>query len=143
LGEPSPEGLRGRVHELDLLGPADHGVGHRLLLGAASDLLDDVGEALQVRDVDGGQHVDAGVEDLVDILPALRVPRTGRVGVGQLVDDDDLRVPGEHRVDVELGQRHAAVGDLPARQHLQPVELFGGAPPAVRFDQPDDDVRTT
>ena len=49
--------------------------------------------------------------------------------------------PGEHRVDVELGQRGATVVEGPARQHLEPVEQRGGARPAVGLDQPDDDVR--
>ena len=138
--QPAAQRLGGHVDQLDLVGAADHGVGHRLLLGDAGDLLDDVVEALQVLDVDRGQHVDAGGEDLVDVLPALLVPRAGRVGVRQLVDDDDLGMPGEHRVDVELGQRHAAVGDLPARQDLQALQLLSGAPPAVGLDQPDDDV---
>jgi hypothetical protein len=32
------------------------------------------------------------------------------------------------------------VGHLGAGEDLQPVELLEGAPPAVRLDQPDDDV---
>ena len=46
--------------------------------------------------------VDAGVEDLVDVLPALLVARAGDVRVRELVDQGDLRLPGEDRVDVHL-----------------------------------------
>ena len=45
-----------------------------------------------------------GGEDVLDVLPALLVARAGRVGVRQLVHDDHVGMPGEHRVDVELGQ---------------------------------------
>jgi len=38
------------------------------------DLLDDVGDGLQVLDVDRGDHVNAGVQQLGHVLPALLVP---------------------------------------------------------------------
>ena len=138
--EAPPQRLRGHVHELDLVGAADDGVGHGFLLGDAGDLLDDVVEALQVLDVDGGQHMDAGVEDLVDVLPALGVLRAGHVGVCQLVDHHDLRPADQDRLDVELGQRDPAVGDLLPGQDLEALELLSGARPAVRLHQPNDDV---
>jgi hypothetical protein len=39
-------------------------------------------------DVERGPDVDARIEKLLDILPPLRVPTIGRIGVGELVDDD-------------------------------------------------------
>ena len=100
--EPAPQRLGGDVDQLDLFGAADDLVGHGLLLPHAGDPLDDVVERLQVLDVHGGDHVDARVEQLLDVLPALRVPRAGRVGVGELVDERDLGLAGEHRVEVHL-----------------------------------------
>ena len=39
-------------------------------------------------------HVDPGVEQLLDVLPALLVARAGHVGVGELVDERDARACG-------------------------------------------------
>ena len=41
-------------------------------------------------------------EQLVDVLPALRVARARRVGVRQLVDEDQRRLARERRVEIEL-----------------------------------------
>ena len=68
-------------------------------------LLGDVVEGLQVLDVHGGDDVDARVQQLGDVLPALRVPGPGGVGVRELVDHRDLRGAGEDRVQVHLRQR--------------------------------------
>ena len=46
----------------------------------------------------------------------------------------------QHGVDVHLGERGAAVGDLAARHDLETVEHLGGVLAAVRLDEPDDDV---
>ncbi len=83
--------LRRHVDELDLVGAADERVGHRLELADPGDPLDDVVHRLEVLDVDGRDHVDAGVEDRVDVLPPLLVRRAGHVRVRQLVDEDHLR----------------------------------------------------
>jgi hypothetical protein len=41
-------------------------------------------------DVDGSEHIDAGIEQLLDVLPALLVARwriaAADVGVGELID---------------------------------------------------------
>ena len=93
------------VDQLDLVGGADHRVGDGLALDDAGDPLDDVVDRLEVLDVDGGDDVDAGVEQLLDVLPALLVPGARDVGVGQLVDQRDLGLPGEDGVDVHLLER--------------------------------------
>ena len=66
-------------------------------------LRDDVVEALEVLHVDGGDHRDAGVEQFFDVHP-FRVHARG-VGVGQFVDEDDLRPPGQYGRYVEFGKR--------------------------------------
>ncbi len=115
------EQLLGRqVDQLDLVGVLEERVGHGLAHGDAGDLLDDVVEALEVLDVERGVDVDAGVEQLLDVLPALGVARAGGVGVGQLVDQEHRRLAGEGGVEVELAQRDAAVLDAARRQDLQP-----------------------
>ena len=102
VGHPPAQRLGRHVDQLDLVGGADDLVGDRLPLLDAGDALDDVVERLEVLDVDGGDDVDAGVEQLLDVLPALLVARAGDVGVGQLVDEDDLRAAGQDGVEVHL-----------------------------------------
>ena len=93
------------VDELDLVGRPHDVVGDRLALADAGDALDDVVDRLEVLDVDRRDHVDAGVEQLLDVLPALLVAAAGHVGVRQLVDERDLGPAGEHGVDVHLLER--------------------------------------
>ena len=49
--------------------------------------------------------VDAGVEQLLDVLPALGVARAGHVRVRELVDEDQPRLARERGVEIELLQR--------------------------------------
>ena len=72
---PAPQRLGRHVDQLDLVGAAHDLVRDRLALRDAGDPLDDVVERLEVLDVDGGDDVDAGVEELLDVLPALLVAR--------------------------------------------------------------------
>ena len=83
--------LGGEVDEHDLVGAAEHRVGDRLAHAHAAELGDLVVERLEVLDVDGGEHVDAGVEQVLDVLVALVVLEARRVGVRQLVDEAQLR----------------------------------------------------
>src|SRR6478736_4090440 len=48
--------------------------------------------------------------------------------------------PGQHRVEVHLGEGRAAVGHLAARHHLEPLELGRGLGTVVGLDVADDDV---
>ncbi len=67
-------------------------------------------------------HGNARLEELLDILPALGMPRPRlaleRIAVRELVDEQDPRLASKRRVEVEVAQRRAAVSDLPVRQPL-------------------------
>ena len=76
----------------------------------------------------------------LDVLPALLVLRSGHVGVRELVDQRDLRLAGEHRVDVHLLEERAPVLKALPRDDLEPVDQRGGLRPAVRLGERDDDV---
>ncbi len=76
------------------------------------------------------------LEQLVDVLPALLVAAAGHVRVGQLVDQRDIRPPGQHGVQVHLGEGGAAVLDRAPRHHLQVADHLRGVLPAVRLDEP-------
>ncbi len=140
MGHPPAQRLRRHVDQFHLICLADDLVGHRLPLRHPGDRLDHVVERLHVLDVDVGDDVDARVEELLDILPALRVTAAGDVGVREFVDDRDRGPAREHGVDVHLGERRATVGDLLARDDLQPVEQRGRPGTAMGLDEADDHV---
>ena len=142
VAAPEPVAERGRrqIDELELVGAAHDVVGDRLALLDACDFLDDVVQRLQVLDVQRRDDRDAGVEQLLDVLPALLVPRARRIRVRELVDEGDLGLPREDRVDVHLLERRPAVLDRLARDDLEVADLRRGLRPAVRLDVADDDV---
>ena len=129
-----------QVDELDLVRLVEHPVGHRLPDVDAGDLADDVIQALEVLDVHRRQDVDPGVEQLVDVLPALRVARARHVGVRELVDDDERGLARERGVEVELLQLDAAIRHAPAREDLEPFEQGCGLLATVGLDQADHHV---
>jgi hypothetical protein len=138
---PPAQRLRRHVDELDLLRRAHHGVRHRLLLADAGDRLDDVVERLEVLDVDRADHVDAGFEQRLDVLPALLVLAARHVGVCQLVDESDLRAPGQDGRQVQFGEVGVAVADRATRDHLQAGELVLRVRAGVRLRIRHDHVR--
>ena len=91
-----------QIDDAHLVRLVEHRVGHRLAHDDAGDLRDDVVQALEVLDVERREDVDARVEQLLDVLPALQVPRARGVRVRELVDEDELRLPRERGVEVEL-----------------------------------------
>ena len=131
-----------QIDQLDLVGPLEDRVRDRLAHDDAGHLGDDVVEALHVLDVHGRVDVEAGVEQLDHVLPALGVTAAGRVGVGQLVDEDQRRLAGQRAVEVELLQRGAAVLDGTARKDLEPAQQRLGLGPAVQLDVADHEVDT-
>src|SRR5664279_4700830 len=137
---PPAQRLRGHVDQFDLLGRPHHFVGHGLDLLDAGDRGDHVVERFQVLDVHRGDHFDAGVQQLLHVLPPFFVHRAGGVGVREFVDQGDLRVPGQHGVGVHLGQLHPPVEEYPAGDDGQVTDLVGGELPAVGLVQPDHHV---
>ena len=132
---PAAQRLRGDVDQFDLVRGPDHGVRHGLPLRHAGDLLDHVVEGFQVLDVDVGDDFDARGQQLLDVLPALGVPRSRHVGMRELVDQRDLGPAGQHGVEVHLLERPAPVGDRGPRDDLQAVQQRGGVRAAVRLHE--------
>ena len=140
MGEAAAQGLGGHVDEFDLVGAADDVVGDGLALFDAGDRFDDVVEGFQVLDVDGGDDVDTGLEEGVDVLPALVVAGAGHVGVGDLVDQHLFGPARQDGVEVHLGERLAAVVDPAAGNELEPLGHLLGQDPAMAFDQAHHDI---
>ncbi len=90
---------------------AEDAIGEPLLDADVGGPLDLVVETLEVLDVDRGDDVDPGVEQILDVLVALGVAAAGGVGVGQLVDQADGRPAGQDGVEVHLAEGDAAILD--------------------------------
>ena len=127
----------GHVHQDQLIGIVQHGVGHRLVDADAGDGAHRAVEAFQVLHIERGPDVHAGAQQFLHILPALGVARARRVAVGQLVQQQHLRPGLEGRVDIKLPQHLAAVRHLPQRQLWQAFKQFPGFAPAMGLHQPD------
>ena len=138
--EALDQDVRRYVHQLDLVGTLDDRVRNRLPDLHARDRRHDVVEALDVLNVDRGIDVDAGGEQLLDVLPPLGVARAGDVRVGQLVDQQEGGAARQGAVEVELLEDGTAILDRPSRQHLQALEQPRGLRAAVGLDEADDDV---
>ena len=141
VGHAPPERERRHVDQLHLVRRSHHLVRDRLALLRAGDPLDDVVQRLQVLDVHGGDDVDPGPEQLLDVLPALLVPRARDVRVRQLVDQRDLGRSDQDRVDVHLLEARAPVLDRPPGDDLQAAQALARLGTAVRLDEPDHHVR--
>ena len=86
LGDPLAQGVGQQVGQDHLVGLVQQPVGEGLADPDPGELEDLVVEALQVLDVHGGEHVDAGVQQLLDVLQRLGLRPPGWLGMGQLVD---------------------------------------------------------
>ena len=138
--QPLDQVVRRDVDQLDSIRAIEDGVRHRLADADARDLRDDVVQALEVLDVDGGVDVDAVLQQFLDIEIALGVPAARRVGVRKLVDKGDLRAPGNDGVEVHLLQLPAFVFNPLPRHGLQARKQRLRLLPAMRLDDADDDI---
>ncbi len=124
----------------DLIRHRDHVVGKTLLDSHARGALDDVMEALQVLDVQGGDDVDACTKDFLDVLITLCIAAAGGIRMGQFIHQRNGGPPLEHRIQVHLLQDDATVLDSSARHLFQIADLGNGLRSAVRFDEADHHV---
>ena len=96
--------VRGQVNQHHVVSGVKKGIRHGLPHLDPGDAAHHIVQALQMLYVEGGKDVNARLQQLVDILPALRMAGAGSVGVGQLVHQDQRRTPGQRPVEVELCQ---------------------------------------
>ena len=107
--QPPQQLLGSGVHQLDLVGFVQNLVRHGLAHMDAGDLGDHVIEAFDVLDIHGGEDVDARCQNLLDIEIALGVAAAFRVGVGQLIHQNQSGMPLQNSVQVHLGDDMAFV----------------------------------
>ncbi len=93
-------------------------------------------------DVQGGVDVDAGVQQLRHVLPALGVAAAGGIRVGQFIHQDQGGTPREGEVQIELREDVAPVLDGAAGKELQSGQERLRLGTAVRVHPADEDVRS-
>jgi hypothetical protein len=128
------------VDKLDGVGAIKNRVRHGLAHAHVRDLRDHIVEALDVLDVDGGVNVDVVTEQLLHVEVALGMAAAGHVGVGELVDQYDLRVAGDDGVEIHLLERLSPVFEPLAGSDLEPLEQGLRFLAPVGFDDADDDI---
>ena len=100
--EPLDQIVGSQIDELDGVGAVEDRVRHGLAYPDMRDLRDDVVEALDVLNIDGGVDVDTAVKQFLDIEIALGMTTAGRVGMGELVHQRDLGAAGNDGVEIHL-----------------------------------------
>ena len=129
-----------QIDQFDTVGAVENSIGHHLPHAHTRDLRYDIVQALDVLDVDGGVDVDAGVQQLLDVLVALWMAAARDIGVRELVDQDQAGTPPQRGVDVELVQDAIDVDRRLAGNDLEALEQRLGLFAAVRLDHAHDDV---
>ena len=140
LAQPLLQVFGGEVDVDDLIGLGQHRIGNSLAHFHADELFDGVVEAFEMLNVEGGDDVNAGGEDVLNILVSLGVFAAGDVGVGQFIDDGHLRVAVDDGIDIHFLDDDLVIFDFSPGDDFQPFDQFGGFGSAVGFDEADDDV---
>ena len=91
-------------------------------------------------DVESRVDVDAGLQQLQRVLPALRVTGSRGVRVGQLVEQQQLRPARQRGVEIELAQRGAPILEFPRREPFESFRERRRVGPAVSLHPADHDV---
>ena len=135
LAEAGAQLFHGDVDVDHFVGALEEVVGDGLADDGVGGAVDGVVQRLKVLDVDGGHHVDAGVEQVEHVLIALAVLAAGDVGVGQLIHDHGVGMAGQDGVHVHLLELDAAVGNH-AQGHDFEVANLRPRSPRVRAVPP-------
>ena len=138
--QPLDQVIGRKVDQFDGVGAVEHRIGYGLSHPHMRDLRDHVVEAFDVLDVDGRIDVDAVGEQFLDIEIAFGMPAAGGVGMGEFIDQRDLRPPRDQRIEVHLLERLLLVGKPLAGQHLEPLQQGLRLRPSVGLDDTDHDV---
>ena len=133
---------RRQVDQQQLKGFLQHPVRQGFAHLHAGDAAHLIVEAFEVLDVDRGEHVDAGREQFLNVLPAFRMAAAGGVAVGQFIDQHQLRFGGEEAVEVHFFEHHATVFRAHQRLLRQAAEQRFGFGTTVGFNNAGDDFHT-
>ncbi len=131
--EPTTQGLRGDVDQLQLLGLVQQPVGDNLPGTATGDLLDDVRQGGDAADVERGDHIDTRLEQFLGILPAVGMPGPRGIVPGQVVDQDHRGTTASSASTATTSPGPTRSGSTPSAKGLSPGST-------VRSPVSDDDI---
>ena len=90
--------------------------------------------------VDRGVDIDAARQQLLDVEIAFRMAAAGRVGMGEFIDQRELRTTRDQGVEVHLLDRLIPIHDAFAWDDFKPVQQRFGFRPSVGLDDADDHI---
>ena len=137
LLEPLDQIVGGDVDELDCIGAVEHRIRYGLAHLHMRDLGDHIVETLDVLDVDRTIDVDSVVEQFLNIQIALGMPAARRVGMGELVHKNDLRMPRDDGIEIHLLEPLPLVFNVAAGNDFEPFQQSLGFLAAVGFHDAD------
>ncbi len=140
LFQPLNQIVRREVDQFDRVRAVEHRIRHGLAHPHMRDLRDHVVEALDMLDVDGGVDVDAPGEQFLDVEIALGMAAAGRVGMGEFIDQRDLRMARDQRVEIHLLDDLILVVDPLARENFKALQQRQRLCPPVGLDHADDNI---
>ena len=132
--------FRRQVHQLDIVGAVENRVRNRFAHAHMGDLRHHIVQAFQVLHVQGGINIDAIVENFLDIEITLGMAAARRIGMRQLIDQNQLRLSLQDGVQIHLCQNAALIRNAFLRDDIEPLGQHIGFDAAMRFHHADDDV---
>ena len=90
--------------------------------------------------VEGGVHLDPGVQQVERVLPPLLMPDAWRVRVRELVEQKDRGLAGQGGFEIELAEHDASMLDFSSRENGEAADERLRLGTAMRFDAADDDI---
>jgi two-component system sensor histidine kinase KdpD len=132
--------LRRQVGHHHFVSSLDHPVRHGLADLYASDPLHGRRDRLDVLHVDRREHIDFRLQQLLNVLPALGVPAAFDVGVRKLINQHNLRLARQDRIDVHLIEGNTAIFEPSPRQYFHLLDKLCRARSPMRLHHANDDV---
>ena len=131
--EPTHQFIGRDIHQDDFVRVVQHRIGHRLMHTYAGNGTHRAVEAFEVLHIKCRPDVDARLQQLLHVLPALGVARTFDIGVREFIDQQHRGLACQRGVQVEFLQRVTAVRHVTQRQLRQSREQFRGFDASVGF----------
>ena len=107
--EPLEQLFRWNIDHDDFISIIKDMVRHGFVHLYPHNTADHVVQTLQMLHIQCGPHINARIQQLLNILPALGVARASHIAVGQLVKQQDTRAVRQRRIQIKLGQCLALV----------------------------------
>src|SRR5580658_6470169 len=134
------EGFGSEVDHDGFRGCQGNPVGDRFADGDSGDGADDGRDAFDVLNVERGDDVDFRGEKILNIFVALAMLAAGNIGVGQFIDEDDLRLARKNGIHIHFFEDGSLVLHFSARNGFHLGRQLFDAFAAVGFDDANDHV---